>query len=367
MFLAASVIVSSCTGPGDAPAIGGDCDNAELTNYSELLILAPHPDDEVLGFAGLASEFRQQGKPVRTVIVTDGDANCRACTLWTTGRSNGDTCNAKDLSNFATSEIDSLAETRRIESINASKILNMPTPEFLGYPDTGIASARTFWEEGVPDRLLQRSDFSSCDSCGDCSSGYGSGPTTELSAETLQHSIDVLLAETSARSLIATTHWLDGHRDHAALGKFVRERIQDLGEQRTVAFAVIHANTKKGLRSSNCWYPGPAAVDCACFDDRRADQDDGWLLSMREHRERQDLRQLLPDDVDYGAASQLCLDETVRANKPRAIDTFETQLGTVGRSPGLLPESRKGLLDCTAYLRSFARTTEVFVVKQVPE
>ena len=49
--------------------------------------------------------------------------------------------------------------------------------------------------------------------------------------------------------------------------------------------------------------------------------------------------------------------------KPLAIDAFETQLGTVGRTPGLLPESREGLLDCSAYLRSFGRRTEVFVVR----
>lgn len=31
--------------------------------------------------------------------------------------------------------------------------------------------------------------------------------------------------------------------------------------------------------------------------------------------------------------------------------------------PGILPASREGLLDCTAYLRSFGRRSEVFVVE----
>ena len=73
--------------------------------------------------------------------------------------------------------------------------------------------------------------------------------------------------------------------------------------------------------------------------------------------------QVLPDDVDYGDPWQLCLDDESRISKPLAIDAFGTQLGTVGRTPGLLPESRKGVLDCNAYLRSFGRTTEVFVVR----
>jgi hypothetical protein len=74
---------------------------------------------------------------------------------------------------------------------------------------------------------------------------------------------------------------------------------------------------------------------------------------------------VLPDDVDYGEPWQLCLDEETRIAKPLAIDAFETQLGTVGRSPGLLPESRQGILDCNAYLRSFGRRTEVFVVRDI--
>ena len=99
----------------------------------------------------------------------------------------------------------------------------------------------------------------------------------------------------------------------------------------------------------------------------RADQDDGWLAAMREHREKPNWPQLLPDDVQYGEASQLCLDDRTRINKSLAIDAFKTQLGTIGRSPGVLPESRKGLLDCSGYLRSFARTSEVFVVRKYPE
>ena len=136
---------------------------------------------------------------------------------------------------------------------------------------------------------------------------------------------------------------------------------------RTVAFSVIHANTRNGYPYSECWYPGPAAAECPCVDEERADRDAGWLESLRAHRVRPDWPLVLPDDVDYGEPSQLCLDDAARLAKPRAIHVFETQLGTVGRQPGLLPESRQGLLDCDAYLRSFGRRTEVFVVKRFPE
>lgn len=363
----ASLLASACSHqPLEPPDIGG-CNNAELTDFDGLLILAPHPDDEILGFTGLASEFIKQGKPVRTIVVTDGDAYCDACTLWTTGTTNGKTCDALTLSNLETPEIDSLAEIRRAESTAAAAILGRTAPEFLTYPDTGLGVARKNIENGDPARLLTRSDFSSCASCAECQSGYGAGPETRLSASTLIASLDEIIGATAPNTLIATTHWLDSHTDHAALGAFVSERIKGLDYGRTVAFAVIHANTTNGYAAADCWYPGPATKDCACFDQEKAKLQSGWLDSLRTHREHPDWPQVLPDDIDYGEPSQLCLDDVARLAKPQAINAFETQLGTIGQVPGILPESSKGLLDCSGYLRSFGRRTEVFVVKRIPE
>lgn len=362
----AALLLAACSQQAPQPEPLA-CDNARLTDFDGLLIIAPHPDDEVLGFAGLADSFIAAGKPVHTVVTTDGDAYCEACALWTTGSVTGGTCDARTLSNFETEEIDSLAEARRAESTAAAAALGRPAPEFLGYPDTGLGAARRHSDAGAPDTLLQRSDFSHCSSCGDCGSGYGNGPVTELSATTLVDSLDRLIGATSARTLIATTHWLDGHQDHAALGAFVAERAGAAENGRTVAFAVIHANTSGGHAYADCWYPGPAAEDCPCFDEEHADRDPHWLQSMRAHRERPDLPQHLPTDVDYGEPVQLCLGDAVRLDKPRAIDAFATQLGTIGIAPGVLPQEREGLLDCSAYLRSFGRRTEVFVVRRLPE
>src|SRR5438128_12463190 len=37
-----------------------------------LLVLAPHPDDEVIGCGGLLAHHLHDGRPTRVVIVTDG-------------------------------------------------------------------------------------------------------------------------------------------------------------------------------------------------------------------------------------------------------------------------------------------------------
>ena len=71
------VPTSQGTAPGPVT-----CRNDALTAHDRLVILAPHPDDEVLGFAGLMTEFQRQGKPVSIVVVTRGDAYCDACAFW---------------------------------------------------------------------------------------------------------------------------------------------------------------------------------------------------------------------------------------------------------------------------------------------
>ena len=85
-------------------------------------------------------------------------------------------------------------------------------------------------------------------------------------------------------------------------------------------------------------------------------------------RRQPDWPQRLPGDVDYGEPVQLCLPEAMTrfpgGAKHDAIAAFETQIGTSSLVPGVLPDSRKGQLDCSGYLGSFGRQTEVFVLPE---
>jgi len=343
------------------------CDNDRLTDFNKLLILAPHPDDEVLGFAGLADAFINQGKEVETWIVTDGDGYCDACVLWNGGSMKGATCDALTLSNLATPEVDSFAETRRLESSNAALALGRPAPGFLGYPDTGIAAAWSNLQAGNAQNALRRSDFSMCTDCNSCGEGYGGGPETDLSAASLKQVLSRLLAETDKRTLIATTHPLDSHGDHGGLGKLVMELAREMEDLRTIAYSVIHAHTSNGAAFPDCWYPQPAAAECPCYFEDRADADPEWLLAQREQRLKPDWPQHLPGDADYGEPLYLCLREELYGGaeplKLAAINEYSSQMGTAGRHEGLLPDARSGLTDCNGYLLSFVRRNEVFVLR----
>src|ERR671928_999451 len=100
LLISAAVLMSlSCR---SAQHAASSCDNDALTAYPALLVLAPHPDDEALGFTGLVDAYLRAGKPVHVVVVTDGDAYCEACALWKNSSMAGPTCTAAELSNFAT-------------------------------------------------------------------------------------------------------------------------------------------------------------------------------------------------------------------------------------------------------------------------
>jgi LmbE family N-acetylglucosaminyl deacetylase len=362
-----AVFVGAPAGAVPPEGVGPACDNDALTSYDGLLVLAPHPDDETLAFAGLITAYTRQGKPVNVVVVTDGDAYCDACGFWKNGSLQGPTCNALDLSNFATPAIDSFAEVRRGESAAAAAALGRKPPTFLGYPDTGLGAAWLNSRSGRLDQRLRRSDFSRCPACGTCGAGYGGGPETALTAATLIASLSRLLSATTPNTLVATTHWLDGHADHAALGNFVKTINDALDAPRPVVYAVIHGHTPKATAAPDCWYPGPEALVCPCFDEARARRDATWIADLRHHRQRPDLPASLPDDAPYGTFHNLCLPEEMyrgsSATKLVAVSAYRSQLGSLARS-GELPVSLDALIDCNGYLVSFVRRTEAFVLTE---
>ena len=83
----------------------------ELLRGERLLVLAPHPDDEVIGCGGLAALHLREGRPVHVVVATDG-------------------AQAGD------------AAQREAESRAALALLGDATIEFLRFPDRNLSGAR---------------------------------------------------------------------------------------------------------------------------------------------------------------------------------------------------------------------------------
>lgn len=92
---------------------------AAMIGVGPVLVLAPHPDDEVFGCGGAIMRHVAQGEHVHVVIVTDG------------GALPGEH-----------SDRESYVGVRQQESIRASGILGYGPPEFWGLPDRGGSMMR---------------------------------------------------------------------------------------------------------------------------------------------------------------------------------------------------------------------------------
>ena len=90
-----------------------------LRGCRRAVIVAPHPDDEVLGAAGLMRQCADTAVPCTVVAVTDGDASHPGSSLWPQGR---------------------LADARAQESAQALALL-APNAQVarLGLPDGHVA------------------------------------------------------------------------------------------------------------------------------------------------------------------------------------------------------------------------------------
>lgn len=83
------------------------------------IIIAPHPDDEIIGCAGLMQRALKEGKQVDVVILSGGEKSHSGC------------CHIDEKT---------LVEARRNLSRQAAQVVGLPLEQlhFLNYPDGGI-------------------------------------------------------------------------------------------------------------------------------------------------------------------------------------------------------------------------------------
>ncbi|MET0701192.1 MAG: PIG-L family deacetylase [Mycobacterium sp.] len=105
----------------------------DFTGCRRLIVVAPHPDDETLGFGATSAQLAAAGVDVQVVSVTDGGAAY------------------PDLSIF--DRID-LERTRRTEAVKATGHLGVGPPIFLGLPDGAVAEH----EQELAEKLVELID-----------------------------------------------------------------------------------------------------------------------------------------------------------------------------------------------------------------
>jgi len=271
--------LSSCRG---ANAPSADHPNA-ATERREVVVVAPHPDDETLIAGGVLEAARTRAARVAVIVVTNGDFTCE-----------------RD------------GHVREGETVAALAALGVAEEDihFLGYPDGWLAE---LGDEPLPPIARRALD-------GSCTKGTGTyaergaahrdehsartGAAAAYDARSLEGDLASLLGRLRPRDLYVT-HPLDSHPDHAATYEYVRRAIDRLGETPPrIHRAIVHAGP--------CWPNGRGASEpCPAV----VEHDLGSPFPP------------LPDPyADYTPPEHLPVPDPAR--KLAAIGLYHSQLGT---------------------------------------
>jgi LmbE family N-acetylglucosaminyl deacetylase len=115
----------------------------QLTAQDRILIVAPHPDDETIGAAGVIQEAVQRSIPVRVLYLTNGDSNQLSFLFY------------KKNFIFGSRQAVAMGELRQKEAASAMRALGLNDDHltFLGYPDYGTLNIfRRHWGNAKPYR-----------------------------------------------------------------------------------------------------------------------------------------------------------------------------------------------------------------------
>ena len=109
----------------ESPALGPE---VVLKPQDRILVLAPHPDDEVLGCGGIIQQAVARHLPVRVVLATYGDNNEWSFLLY------------RKHPVFKPQDVQRMGLVRHDEALAAANILGLSPKDltFLGYPDYGL-------------------------------------------------------------------------------------------------------------------------------------------------------------------------------------------------------------------------------------
>jgi LmbE family N-acetylglucosaminyl deacetylase len=270
----------------------------------DLVVVAPHPDDEALIASGVMLRAKQEGQRVAVIVMTNGDFDCQADGL-----------------------------VREHESVRGLAQLGIDEQDvyFLGYPDGHLARLGQTPLEPVR-RLVDGICASGRHTYGDSGYGHADYHNTRFGSHavyTVAQVLDdltLLMQELNPRRVVVT-HPNDTHPDHAASYTLVRRALKHLPNAPQLLRALVHTN--------DCWPTGEDGQQ-RCQPGRVAPNEAMPPLSNELSGYRPDVHVPVPPE---------CLTATFNDNpKLRAISEHRSQTHD----------------DLNSYLFAFARSEEVF-------
>lgn len=295
------------------------CPQAQTTRTLEvgegerLLVLAPHPDDEVLSSAGLMQQVFQLGGMIRAVVVTAGDAYVSAI-QEETGRKR-----------LTRADFLAYGEKRLNESRRAAQLLGKGFVhlDLLGFSDGSVYSMLvTNWRRTHPDKSwftgFDHVPYRAAEDKGMAQDG-----------QDLLNELVAIIRDTKP-SMIVFPDVMENDSDHAGLGMFA---LLAANESLETAYAGRKPPRLLAylIHWQQGWPPGSLAAE---------------PIDLR------DMPLYLPDDLPFRGHARSCLMLTGRQTdlKHAALQRFHTQQRAMA-----------------PFLAAFVHTTECFTELQAAD
>lgn len=206
----------------------GRAENLVINRGERVIVFAPHPDDEILGCAGVIQKVLEKNGNVWVVYLTNGDHNQLAYMAY-----------KKEIL-LRPADYINLGKMRRKESTIATEILgiNKKNLIFLGYPDFGTLKIwEDYWGEKTKpfESLLTRAKYVPYKE----NYSYGKPYIGDSIVSDIE---DIILKIKPTK--IFTTGSYDKNKDHRALYNFLRAALLNIKSkvQPEVLVYLIHYN-----------------------------------------------------------------------------------------------------------------------------
>jgi LmbE family N-acetylglucosaminyl deacetylase len=231
---------------GSGPSAHPRVSPLKIPAPSRLLVIAPHPDDEVIGAGGLIRRVRARGGTARVVYLTDGEA-------YTAG------VEAEERrADPSASDYRDYGRRRRREARAALKRLGVDEEAltFLGFPNNGLAQLMSvYWSE-------QRDAFTSPYTRRDRPRpSQMVVPATRYRGEDLTQELAEIIGDFQP-TIIVVPRREDQHVDHCAAWYFTGDALGDVRRVRRafrtdVMTYIVHYNSWPFEQSSPLLAPPP--------------------------------------------------------------------------------------------------------------
>lgn len=216
-----------------APLLAQDAGKKAAPEPLDLLVVAPHPDDEILGCGGVLLHALEAKKRVGVVVITSGDGYPALTAIVA----------KKDRAQLTPEDFMRAGALRQRHSVRAAARIGYPEKEllFLGYPDSGLEAIYKRTEAEPFQQMFTRKNETYGVTVPDYHSVAHGRAAPYLKASVVGDLAEIIKSRRPAE--VYVTHEGDTHADHKSAFWYVRDALRAAGSQAKFFTYVVHGDS----------------------------------------------------------------------------------------------------------------------------